>query len=126
MLKIWPKDAAVQNDEGYTRLLLLSSNSREHGATSKEQRESGELPPPNSSLPAPSSDLPAPSSELQALSALAEKLVDKNPRSLPHRTFLALARLKQDRAADALGVYENIAVVRGAVTQSALAVHAAV
>src|SRR5207302_6469585 len=35
MLKIWPNDAAVQNDEGYLRLLLMSSN-RKHGATSKE------------------------------------------------------------------------------------------
>ena len=37
MLKIWPKDAAVQNDEGYTRLLLLGGNRREHGARSTEQ-----------------------------------------------------------------------------------------
>jgi len=53
-------------------------------------------------------------------------LVERNPRSLPHRTFLALARLKQNRAADALSVYENITVARGALTPSALAVHAAV
>jgi tetratricopeptide (TPR) repeat protein len=115
MLKIWPNDAAVQNDEGYVRLLLMSSN-REHGATSKEQREKD-------------SDLPAPSSELQALNELeqlAAKLVQKNPRSLPHRTFLALARLKQNRENDALAVYENVTVARGALTPSALAVHAAV
>lgn len=131
MLKIWPNDAAVENDEGYTRLLLMTSSER--GATSKELRESGDLPAPNSSLQAPSSDLqapssglPAPSSELQALSALAEKLVEKNPRSLPHRTFLALARLKQNRASDALAVYENVTVARGALTPSAVAVHAAV
>jgi len=104
MLKIWPNDDAVQNDEGYTRLLLLGSSS-ERGARSDQQGES---------------------SELQALSALAEKLVERNPRSLPHRTFLALARLKQNRAADALSVYENITVARGALTPSALAVHAAV
>jgi tetratricopeptide (TPR) repeat protein len=109
MLKIWPNDAAVQNDEGYTRLLLMSSSER--GAKSMEQGET---------------DLPTPSSELQALSALAEKLVEKNPRSLPHRTFLALARLKQNRAADALAVYDNVTVARGALTPSALAVHAAV
>src|SRR2546430_4590458 len=29
MLKIWPNDAAVQNDEGYLRLLLMSSNAAE-------------------------------------------------------------------------------------------------
>ena len=64
--------------------------------------------------------------ELITLSALAEKLVERNPRSLPHRTFLALARLKQNRASDALAVYDNITVARGALTPSALAVHAAV
>src|SRR6202011_2991338 len=32
MLKIWPNEAAVQNDEGYTRLLLLSGNSRDDEA----------------------------------------------------------------------------------------------
>src|SRR5947207_345360 len=116
MLKIWPNDDAVQNDEGYTRLLLLDSSS-ERGARSdqqgeKESEEKAQLQPP--------------SSELQALSALAEKLVERNPRSLPHRTFLALARLKQNRAADALSVYENITVARSALTPSTLAVHAAV
>jgi tetratricopeptide (TPR) repeat protein len=109
MLRIWPNDDAVQNDEGYTRLLLISS---ERGARSMEQGETSELQ--------------TPSSDLQALSALAEKLVEKNPRGLPHRTFLALARLKQNRAADALAVYENITLARGALTPSALAVHAAV
>src|SRR5437667_7652836 len=118
MLKIWPNDDAVQNDEGYMRLLLLSSSS-ERGARSDQQGESSELL-------APSSDLQTPSSELQALSALAETLVERTPRSLPHRTFLALARLKQNRAADAISVYENITVARGALTPSALAVHAAV
>jgi len=34
--------------------------------------------------------------------------------------------LKQNRASDALAVYDNIAVARGALTPSALAVHAAV
>src|SRR5437764_166646 len=119
MLKIWPNDDAVQNDEGYTRLLLMSEQQAERGARSDQQGESSELL-------APSSDLQTPSSELRALSALAEKLVERNPRSLPHRTFLALARLKQNRAANALSVYENITVARGALTPSALAVHAAV
>jgi hypothetical protein len=118
MLKIWPNDAAVQNDEAYTRLLLLGSNS-ERGARSDQQGESSELL-------APSSDLQTPSSELLALSALAEKLVAKNPKSMPHRTLLALAYLKQNRAADALAVYNNITLTRSALTPSALAVHAAV
>lgn len=145
MLKIWPNDAAVQNDEGYTRLLLLQ---QPRGRSEIEDRRSGQKtedtgqrsavsaqrPSPNSQLLAPSSELRAPSSQLPApaddelggLAALAEKLVARNPRSLPHRTFLALARLKQNRAADALAVYENITVARGALTPSALAVHAAV
>jgi hypothetical protein len=91
----------------------------------KGKKENAEHPTPNAQR-ASGSDLPTPSSELQALSALAEKLVEKNPRSLPHRTFLALARLKQNRAADALTVYDNVTVTRGALTPSALAVHAAV
>src|SRR5205814_3278144 len=70
MLKIWPNDAAVQNDEGYLRLLLLNQqqsqvesrkakveNAQQRGATSTEQRENGQQPP--------SSDLQAPGSELQ-------------------------------------------------------------
>ncbi len=118
MLKIWPNDAAVQNDEGYLRLLLMNQQ--------QSQVESRKDKVENSDLPAPNSSLPAPGSELPALSALAEKLVEKNPRSLPHRTFLALARLKQNRAADALAVYENVTVARGALTPSALAIHAAV
>src|SRR5437764_14081517 len=128
MLKIWPNDDAVQNDEGYTRLLLLGS-SNERGARSDQQGESSELLAPSSDLQTPSSELRAPNSDLQALNELeqlAAKLVQKNPRSLPHRTFLALVRLKQNRAADALAVYENVSVARGALTPSALAVHAAV
>ena len=146
MLKIWPNDAAVQNDEGYTRLLLLQqprgrseiedrrSGQRKTEDTGQRSAVSAQRPSPNSQLLAPSSELRAPSSqlptsaddELGGLAALAEKLVARNPRSLPHRTFLALARLKQNRAADALAVYENITVARGALTPSALAVHAAV
>jgi tetratricopeptide (TPR) repeat protein len=101
MLKSWPNDAAVQNDEGYTRLLLMSQQ--------QTQRTDGGT-----------------NQELITLDQLAQKLVERNPRSLPHRTFLALARLKQNRAADALAVYENITVARSALTPSALAVHAAV
>ena len=64
--------------------------------------------------------------ELNELVELAAKLVVKNPRSLPHRTFLALAYLKENRPADALVVYKDITVARGALTPGALAVHAAV
>jgi len=113
MLKIWPNDAAVQNDEGYLRLLLLNSN-REKGATTTDRRESSGSP------------LQAPNSELDQLAAIAAKLVERNPRSLPHRTFLALARLKQNRAADALAVYDNVVVAPSALTPSVLAIHAVV
>ena len=57
---------------------------------------------------------------------LAAALVQREPASLPHRTLLALARLKQNRAASALEAYANIQVARGALSPSALAVHAAV
>jgi hypothetical protein len=95
MLANWPNDTAIQNDEAYTRLLLLFSNS------------------PNDET-------------LKEIEQLAQKLVERNPRSLPHRTLLALARLWQNRAAEALDVYANIQVVPNALTPAALAVHAAV
>jgi hypothetical protein len=116
MLAIWPNDAAVQNDEGYTRLLLLGSSAGEV-ESEKAKVEKGSKA---------NSDLPVSNSELQALSTLAEKLVASNPHSMPHRTFLALVRLKQNRAADALELYKNLALGPGALTPSALAVHAAV
>lgn len=129
MLKIWPNDAAVQNDEGYTRLLLM--NQQQAQVESKKENvengseENAERPTPNAQRPTSTEPITN-SEELTTLSALAEKLVESNPRSLPHRTFLALARLKQNRAADALAVYENVTVARGALTTAALAVHAAV
>ena len=52
--------------------------------------------------------------------------MQENPTSMPHRTLLALVRLRQDRPADALAAYANIEVTPRAVTPSALAVHAAV
>jgi hypothetical protein len=92
----------------------------------QKTEDTGQRSAVSAQSPSSNSQLQAPGSELEALSALAEKLVEKNPRSLPHRTFLALVRLKQNRAADALAVYENVTVARGALTPSALAVHAAV
>ena len=95
MLAIWPNDPAVQNDEAYTRLLLLPTD-------------------PSSAQP------------LSGIEDLAENLVKQNPRSLPHRTLLALARVRQGHWADALSTYEGIHVAPRALTASALAVHAAV
>jgi tetratricopeptide (TPR) repeat protein len=107
LLKVWPSDPAIQNDEAYIRLLLLPSLLD------------------NSQPPAPGSQLPA-AAELAAIESLAEKLVAREPVSLPHRTVLALARLKQNRPADALAVYSGINVPQAAVTTSSVAVHAAV
>jgi tetratricopeptide (TPR) repeat protein len=106
MLKTWPNDAAVQNDEGYTRLLLM--NQEQSRVESKKEKVENV------------------NSELDQIAQLAANLVEKNPRSLPHRTFLALARLKQNRAADALAVYDNVTVAVNALTPSALAIHAVV
>jgi hypothetical protein len=97
-------------------------------------------PEPEAQLPAPSSlraggssepeaQLPAPSpnnDELITINQVAERLVQLNPRSLPHRTLLALARLRQNQFTEALEVYNNVQVAANALTPSALAVHAAV
>jgi tetratricopeptide (TPR) repeat protein len=117
MLTIWPNDAAVQNDEGYLRLLLAKDEGR------RMKDESGEKGNAEHST---LNIQPSTRDEIATLEKLASDLVARNPRSLPHRTFLALARLKQNRPADALAVYENITVAPNALTSSALAVHAAV
>lgn len=104
MLAIWPNDPAVQNDEAYTRLLL--SQRSEDGS----QR----------------SDPITNDQELITIEQLAARLVEREPSSLPHRTLLALARLKLGKLGDAKDAYSNIQVSPGALTPSALAVHAAV
>ena len=155
MLRLWPNDAAVQNDESYTRLLLMQQSSQRSevrdqrsagGTTSVSSQKPSDgtepVPPSNdkqtveaavsaaksNATPARSAgDTPATTEEnLKQIEALAEDLVQRNPASMPHRTLLALARLRQNRAADALAVYENIQVSANALTPSALAVHAAV
>ena len=101
-LKIWPKDAALLNDEAYLRLLLL----------------------PNESTPG--SGEPTTSEELKNIEALAESLLMQDTTSIPHRTLLALARLRQNRPGDALAVYKNVDAPRGPVTPASVVVHAAV
>jgi tetratricopeptide (TPR) repeat protein len=96
LLKIWPNDSGLLNDQAYVRLLLL---------------------PPDTKPDAP---------ELRSIEALAEKLVQEEPASLPHRTLLALALLKENRAYTALGLYRGITVPPNAVSPSTGAVHAAV
>jgi hypothetical protein len=95
MLAAWPNDTAVQNDEAYTRLLLLPDES-------------------------------ASQDELERIEKLADALVRREPGSLPHRTLLALARLKQHRPLAALDAYTNITLAPNTLSPSALAVHAAV
>lgn len=95
MLRLWPGNLAIQNDEAYIRLLLL-----------KPEEAGGE--------------------GVRAIEQLAEKLVQKEPRSLPHRTLLALARLKQNNPQAAMEPFRNIQVPRSAASVSALAVNAAV
>jgi tetratricopeptide (TPR) repeat protein len=109
MLKLWPNDAAVQNDEGYTRLLLMTSQQPQVESRKAKVENNGQS-----------------GSDLDELARLAAELVVKNPRSLPHRTFLALAYLKANRPADALVVYKDVTVARNALTRSALAIHAVV
>jgi len=99
LLKLWPNDTAVQNDEAYSRLLLLPA---EDGASPGKNRQ-----------------------ELQAIETLASKLVEKEPSSLPHRTLLALARLRLQRPQDALAVYKDINVPKTSLTTASVAVHAA-
>ncbi|HET9419275.1 MAG TPA: hypothetical protein VFO30_08035, partial [Chthoniobacterales bacterium] len=117
MLAIWPNDSAVQNDEAYTRLLLLMPE--------QQSREVGDQPSPSSGEPG-NREPPASNEELERTEQLAEQLIKRDPASLPHLTLLALARLRQGRVEDALRVYENIQVAPNALTPSALAVHAAV
>jgi len=94
MLKIWPNDAAVQNDEGYTRM-LLDSNSRNDEARmtndEKGRRAEGQF-----RLSAPSS-----------ISWLRPwpKAVAKNPRSMPHRTLLALVPIETKSRGRRASVY---------------------
>jgi hypothetical protein len=115
MLANWPNDSAIRNDEAYTRLLLLFSKSRNDEAPAFGRR--GDL---RRGRPMTNDET------LKEIEQLAQKLVEQNPTSLPHRTLLALARLWQNRAAEALDVYANIQVAPNALTPSALAVHAAV
>jgi hypothetical protein len=113
MLRIWPNDPAVQSDEGYLRLLLLEKSG--DATFGKDGESHSELTISN-----------AQHAMVDEIEKLAEELMQKNPSSMPHRTLLALARLRQNRPADALDAYANIAAPRGALTPSALSVHAAV
>jgi tetratricopeptide (TPR) repeat protein len=122
MLKNWPNDTAIQNDEAYIHLLPIN------GGTTSVSSQTAAFNPPLSASSSPNSNL-ASSNEAEAVDAivkLAEKMVRDEPASLPHRTLLALALLKQNRAQDALAVYANLKVPSNAISASAVAVHASV
>jgi hypothetical protein len=108
MLNIWPNDTAIQNDEAYTRLLLLGGM-RAVASTEVSDQIGG-----TSST----------SSELRAIEKLAEDLVAREAKSLPHRTLLALARLRAGLPQSALDAY-GIDVPDEARTPSATAVRCA-
>jgi tetratricopeptide (TPR) repeat protein len=139
MLKLWPNDTAIQNDEAYMRLLLISSpqsqvesrkeevENERRGDQKSESEKTVEAAVPAAKFQSDAGDTPATTTEeLIAIEKLAEELVRREPASLPHRTLLALALLKQHRLAAALDVYSNINVAQNALSPSALAVHAAV
>jgi hypothetical protein len=140
MLDHWPKDAAVQNDEAYLRLLLMTSSpsSASSPASASDSQPAGApnqpaKPPDGASEPFdPATGQPIPAntnagaSEIAVIEQLAQELVERTPASLPHRTLLALARLKQNEPVGALEVYANLQVPQNALTPSAVAVHAAV
>ena len=95
------------------------------------RRSSTATPMPSASLDpkaAPAAPIPSPAvaSDLVMLEEIAQALIEKEPASLPHRTLLALVRLKRGQAAGALEVYSGINVAPRALTPSALAMHAAV
>lgn len=121
MLKLWPNDTAIQNDEAYTRLLLISS------PQSQDVGKTVEAAVPAAESKGQAGDTPATTTEeIIAIEKLAEELVRREPASLPHRTLLALTLLKQNRPVAALDVYSNINVGQNALSPSALAIHAAV
>jgi tetratricopeptide (TPR) repeat protein len=105
MLALWPNDPAVQNDEAYTRLLLV-------GQRSEDGSQKSEIIMDND--------------ELMKIERLAADLVRREPSSLPHRTLLGLARFRLGKFSDAMDAYAGLQVAPGALTPSALAVHAAV
>ncbi len=133
LLKIWPNDTGLQNDEAYTRLLLLDSTEKTASGSVEPtarrentgQRTEDSQPPDNKEPITDNQSLSA-SSELEEIERLGEKLVQEEPASLPHRTLLALALLKQNRPFTALALYRGLTVPKNAVSPSAIAVHAAV
>lgn len=128
MLKQWPHDTAVQNDEAYCRL-LLSSNSRNveiRNPKLENKPSPGGTPAVSSETGRSSSQLSTLNSQLSTVEQIAERLVQLEPPSLPHRTLLALVRLKLGHPEKALEVYSGLNVPPNTASPAALAVHVAV
>jgi hypothetical protein len=106
MLAIWPNDTAIQNDEAYTHLLLMRTKSTANSQPST--RNSFEAADPAEAL---------------KIEKVAADLVKREPKSLPHRTLLALARLRAGLVNSALDAY-GIEVPEEVITPSAVAVRA--
>ncbi|MBS0656784.1 MAG: hypothetical protein JSR82_00895 [Verrucomicrobia bacterium] len=86
MLRIWPQDPSLQNDDAYLSALRNES--------------------------------------LEAALATAERLVAASPTSLPHRTTLALARLRLGRNADALQTFRNLNIPENVALPNTRLIHA--
>ncbi len=87
MLRIWPDDPSLENDDAYFSAL----------------RKEG----------------------VEAALPVAERLYQVSPTSLPHRTTLALVRLRLGRNADALALFRNITVPDSASLPNTRLVYAA-
>jgi tetratricopeptide (TPR) repeat protein len=111
MLQVRPDDPAVQNEEAYTRLLLL-----------EEEPQGAVTQPTQSERPG----FQGRKEKVESIEALARKLLASEPDSLPHRTLLALALLKQNRPQDALALYDGVNASQNELTPSAVVVHAAI
>lgn len=86
MLRIWPQDPSLQNDDAYLSVLRNEA--------------------------------------LEASLATAERLVAATPSSMPHRTTLALARLRLGRNADALSVFRKVSIPENVALPNTRLVHA--
>jgi hypothetical protein len=96
-----------------------SHSGSEHGSQSRGYKE-----PDNTDVVLPSTEA-IDTAAAEEIEKLAEKLVEREPKSLPHRTLLALARLRGGHRTRALDAY-NIEVPEEIITPSAVAVRAAI
>ena len=114
------EDSANRPREAGDSVMGKSENPKnDEGRMTKDETQVGAIDP-NRPESTPNSQ------ELIAIEALAEKLVKQNPSSLPHRTLLSLARLRQGRPDAALEVFKGIQIPRNVASLSDLAVHVAV